>query len=59
MITLLFKACTKYFEFVHKIPELEDLITHPNQYYSLSRKMRGGGGGVDQTMTTSTCKNEE
>ncbi|CAK5013080.1 unnamed protein product [Meloidogyne enterolobii] len=36
------KACTKYFEFVHKIPDLEELITHPNQYYSLSRKARRG-----------------
>jgi len=27
---------------VHKIPDLEELITHPNQYYSLSRKARRG-----------------
>uniref|UniRef100_A0A1I8B7W2 DNA primase large subunit n=1 Tax=Meloidogyne hapla TaxID=6305 RepID=A0A1I8B7W2_MELHA len=36
------KACTKYFEFVHKIPDLEELITNPNQYYSLSRRAHRG-----------------
>jgi hypothetical protein len=37
-------ACTRYFESVHNIPEngLGMLITHPNQYYSQSRKIISG-----------------
>uniref|UniRef100_A0A0N5AJ20 DNA primase large subunit n=1 Tax=Syphacia muris TaxID=451379 RepID=A0A0N5AJ20_9BILA len=38
------KACTAYFEFVHKLPEnsLDTVITHPNEYYELSVRVNEG-----------------
>jgi len=43
------KACTRYFEFKHNMPEggLGSVITHPNEYYSLSRKILRGDRSLD------------
>ncbi|VDN04887.1 unnamed protein product [Thelazia callipaeda] len=38
------KACTRYFECAHKMTEnsMSTVITHPNQYYELSRQVHEG-----------------
>ncbi|CAI4230276.1 unnamed protein product [Auanema sp. JU1783] len=43
------KACTRYFEYFHKMDEgaLGQLITHPNQYYELSREVLAGTRAKD------------
>ncbi|KAI1708182.1 eukaryotic and archaeal DNA primase, large subunit domain-containing protein [Ditylenchus destructor] len=48
------RACARYFEYTHKMPEggLGSVITHPNEYYSLSRKILGGERALDVGLKT-------
>jgi hypothetical protein len=49
------QACTKYFEVSHGIPDLEELITHPNQYFNLSKKAHRGELRVRSTSAADTA----
>ncbi|EGD72835.1 DNA primase large subunit [Salpingoeca rosetta] len=54
-------ACARYFEVTHEQPSGTATVTHPNQYFEESRKIRTGGqqqqqhrGGADGATTTTT-----
>lgn len=48
------KACARYFEYTHQMPEggLGTVITHPNGYFDMSRKVLSGEWARDQGLTT-------